>query len=269
MGKKKRRQTRGYPVAILIGLESKDILIWIAYSKRVKFIKILRSKKKYTFMEKSQKYKYFEEVIDVIRPFIREGLRIIILINPIKKKYSEDFINHIKSHQKWMFQEKNPNSVIFKSISGSIQNHDEATAFIQSKHYFEAIKTAEVDEGGRIIANLKKRLNNPKEGLVLYTLIDIEELIYRGGKKKKNYKPLKLYPEYIILTTNYINNNPQKNRVYQLLQIIRNRGIKTKIIDNENPAGSLLESFGGIVCFLKVKSDYERQLGEEIIKGKK
>ncbi|MBY9005849.1 MAG: hypothetical protein KGD63_03740 [Candidatus Lokiarchaeota archaeon] len=269
MAKKRSRTKRGYPKNIIITFEMKQAIIWKVYSKRVEQIYNIKLNKKYEYSEKKQIYHYFENIINNIRNFIQKGLRSILIVSPIKKQYNNDFLNHIKSHQKWLLDKKNPNSISIRSLIGSIKNFDDIVELINSKQYKEVVKSAIVNEDDQIIGILKKRLNNTKDGLVLHSLNEIEELIYQDGKKKKKFKPLKLNPEYIILTTNYLNNHRQKNRVHRLLQIVRNREIKTKIIDSENPSGIFIDSLGGITCFLKIKSDYEKELGDRIIQKKK
>ncbi|MBY8981799.1 MAG: hypothetical protein KGD57_02550 [Candidatus Lokiarchaeota archaeon] len=269
MAKKRSRTKRGFLKNIIITFESKQAIIWKVYSERVEKITIIKLNKKYEYTEKKQIYHYFENIINDIRDFIQKGLRSILIINPIKKQYNNDFLNHIKSHQKWLLDKKNPNSISIRTLIGSIKNSDDIVELINSKQYNEAVKSATTDEDDQIIGILEKRLHNTKDGLVLYSLNEIEDLIYRGGKKKKKFKPLKLNPEYLILTTNYLNNHRQKNRLHHLLQIVRNREIKTKIINSENPSGIFIDSLGGITCFLKVKSDYEKKLGDQILQRKK
>jgi stalled ribosome rescue protein Dom34 len=59
-------------------------------------------------------------------------------------------------------------------------------------------------------------------------------------------------PEYLLLTDNYLSGSRQRNRVYRLLQIAKNRSVKTRIINAESTAGIRLTQLGGLVCLTKL-----------------
>ena len=208
---------------------------------------------------------FFEDVINDFRPLMKEGIKSVLLVSPLKKDYALIFLYHIKSHQRWLILEKNPNSASFQIIKGSVRDIEEVSSFTQTDEYLEAIGSVTEKETNIIIGTLEKRLNDIENGLVLYSLKEIEDLIYSGGKRKKKFKPLALIPEYVLLTNSYLDENPQKNRIHRLIQIAQNRQIKTKIIDSEIPAGVRINQLGGIVCFLLTKSDYEKKIGQKII----
>ncbi|QEE15917.1 hypothetical protein DSAG12_01744 [Promethearchaeum syntrophicum] len=267
MGKKKKshRQKRGYPIGLIIGFESMQINIWKVFSERVLIFKVRKLGRKFENAQKSHLYHFFEDIINDLRPIMKEGIKSILLVCPLKKDYASLFLNHIKSHHKWLILEKNINSASFQILHGSVRDLEEVSSFIQTDQYLEAIGSVTEKETNRIIETLEKRLNDLENGLVLYTLKEIEEIVYSGGKRKKKFKPLSLIPEHILFTNSFIDENPQKNRIHRLIQIAKNRQIISKIIDSETPAGIRINQLGGIVCFLLVKSDYEKKIGQKII----
>jgi len=267
MVKKKTRQRtkRGYPIGLIIGFESMRINIWKIFSERVMLFKVRKLGRKFENAQKSHLYHFFEDIINDFRPLMKEGIKSILLVCPLKKEYASLFLNHINSHQKWLILEKNTNSASFQILNSYVRDIEEVSSFVQTDKYLEAIGSVTEKETNRIIGTLEKRLNDIENGLVLYSLKEIEELVYSGGKRKKKFKPLGLIPEYILITNSYIDENPQKNRIHRLIQIAKNRKIITKIIDSEIPAGIRINQLGGIVCFLLAKSDYEKKIGQKII----
>ncbi len=58
-------------------------------------------------------------------------------------------------------------------------------------------------------------------------------------------------PEYLLVTDKYLSDNREKNRLHRLMQIAKNRKVKTRIVNVESPAGLRLTQLGGIVCIAK------------------
>jgi stalled ribosome rescue protein Dom34 len=271
MGNKKKRSKRGYPVGLLISFQPMQATFWKLFSERTVQLKVVKLGRKFKNAEKTHLYQYFEEIVNKLRPILKEGLKSVLLVTPPKKHYAQAFLTHVKAHQRWLVDEKHQNSASFQELTGIINNIEGVTFFIQSEEYLEAVGMATENEGNQIIENLEKRLNDIEEGLVLYTLKEIEKLVFAGGKRKKKFKPMKLIPEYIILTTDYLESHTQKNRLQKLLQIAENRKIKSKIVDIESSAGIRVKQLGGLVCFLQMNSNYEKELGQSMIdqnKGK-
>jgi stalled ribosome rescue protein Dom34 len=77
----------------------------------------------------------------------------------------------------------------------------------------------------------------------LYSLEEIEGLVARDWERGDRR------PEYIVLTDRYLADNTEKNRVHRLLQISKNKRIRTRIVTAETKAGVRLSQLGGLVCF--------------------
>ena len=89
------KKTRGYSVAILIGLEKHKASFWNIYSKSIRPNGVLGYDK--------DNYNYFESIIDKIRPKIKQGIKTIIIASKEKKNYDR-FYEHINKHQKWLVE---------------------------------------------------------------------------------------------------------------------------------------------------------------------
>jgi len=266
MAKKARAPKRGHPVGLILGFEPMGATLWKIYTGRAVLISRMALGRKFENAEKAHAYPFYEGLIAALRPLIKEGLKSILVASPPKTAYGAGFLAHARAHHQWLFKPGHPMGVAFQEITGRTANAEQMAFFLESPEYQAAIAKATGQEADEIVNLLEARLNDGDTGLVLFSLAEIEKLIFAGGKRKKKFKPLKLLPEYIVLTAEYIEAHPQKGRVHQLLQLAENRAIKTKIIDSSAPAADRLAQLGGIACFLQVNSDYERQLGEELLK---
>jgi stalled ribosome rescue protein Dom34 len=106
------------------------------------------------------------------------------------------------------------------------------------------IKEKTSQEADQIVNSLEKHLyGKNKNSVVLYTLKEIEDTIYSVKK------PNEFRTEYLLLSEDYLTDSKQKNRVYRLLQIAKNKKVKTNVVKEGTPAGNRIKQFGGIVFF--------------------
>lgn len=251
-------------MALLIGFEPMDIVFWKIFSQRPAYFKRIKVGRKIDNADDSQKYHLFEKIVDELRIQVKKGLKSFILVTPEKKDYATLFLDHINSHHKWLVSGKSPRSAKFSSLQGSIPNKKAVLYWLQTQEFQDAIQSTIKKEAEDILELLERRIDQ-EEGLVLFSLREIESLLYSGGTKKKKFKDLPIVPEYILVTNEYIDATQRKHRVQRLLQIAKNRKIKTKIIDGESDAGKRITQLGGIVCFMQTLTKYQKKKGEELI----
>jgi len=233
---------RGYPVAVLVGVEQSQGAIWKIYSKVAKLevnvhLEGTRSNAKVL-------YGFHEAIVNALRPSLKEGTKSIIVASPQKTSYGQDFLNHVKEHHQWLLQGVNKAS--FKQIAGSAITHAQVGNITSLGEFKQSINDSAFEETENIRELLEKRLNTTAtDTLVLFSLEEAEDAIYSqetAGKPK---------PEYLLLTDSYLAGDRRKVRLNRLLQIAQNRKIKTRIISKESPAGIRLNQLGGLVCLLK------------------
>jgi stalled ribosome rescue protein Dom34 len=231
---------RGYPVAVLVGIESDHAALWQVFSQIAKHQQTIplngnRSDSKAV-------YNFHEAIMNALRPTLKEGVRSIIVASPAKTSYAQEFQNHIKTHQAWLLQ--GPNRATFSTITGSTSSPEDVAALTKTATFKQLIKETTAQETENLLEILEKRLSEA-DNLVLLSLQEAENLILntqQAGKPK---------PEYILLTDNYLSGNRRKNRVQRLLQIAKNKGVKTRVINAESTAGKRLTQLGGLVCLAK------------------
>jgi len=246
MAKKiKRRPKRGHPIAILIGLHDKDAVFWRIFSETIRLhFKINRGRKRIN-QDKKQLFHFHEEIINTLRPIIKEGIRSVILLSPPKKEYSDELLNHIKKHHSWLLK-KVDNQVVFSKIIGNQAKTQKDIYYLRTQEHFrELVEETSNQEGLLILAELTKLINkNEKFSKILYTWREID---YELKLIKQNPKLPK--PKYIILTDEYLKNPKNRNKTHRILQIAKNLEINTKIIRKESEAGNIVDNFGGLICY--------------------
>ncbi|MHA1738726.1 MAG: hypothetical protein ACTSXA_09590 [Candidatus Heimdallarchaeota archaeon] len=244
--RKKSRKNRGYPLAIMIGFEIKKAVMWQIFSKTVKPLDSISIAHRREKLAENELFNFHELVIDKLRPYFKEGIRSIIIVQPRNSHYSEIFQEHIKKHHKWLTQKTSVNLLSIGTIEGSVSNAEDVFELHQTEELQKIITETTTKETLSIIKELEERLNRIDQGeIVLYSLQKIEDLTYQQwtiGKRQ---------PEYVMLSDSFLNNHKQKPRLHRLLQILNNKKVNTKIIDAETAAGERINQFGGLICFTK------------------
>jgi stalled ribosome rescue protein Dom34 len=240
----KQGYRRGYPVAILVGLEDNQAVLWKVFSNVVKPEKTIE----FNGYRNDSKllYNFHESIINAIRPAMKEGVKGIVLASPPRTNYSDKLLDHIKNHHNWLTQ--GPNKAVFSQLTGSATSIPQVTLLTRNPEFKKIITQTTTEENENFIEIMEKLLNVASvEPLVLYSLEDIENQILGS------WLPSKPKPEYLLLTDIYLSGNRQKNRIQRLIQISINRQVKTRIVKADSPAGKRLTQLGGIVCLQRIE----------------
>lgn len=246
----KRKTKRGFLTALLIGFDEKEIHAWKVYSHSLRFYKTIRLTRKWKYLDEKQIYHSLEELVNLIRIVIKEGVKSILLAGPLKTDYSTIFLDHINKHHQWLVRTKGYDRVSFGEIVGTANTLDSANYLISQEKSLNIISETKSDEINLLVKQLNKIINiGDPNRILLYNLEEIESLIYGRGKKDKSAAE-KL--DFLIVTENFINNHRSKHRIHRLIQIANNKGIITKTISIENPAVDRFDQFGGILAFKKI-----------------
>jgi len=245
--KRKKRTKRGHPLAILIGLHENDAIVWRIYSETIRsHLKINRERRRRN-QDKTQLFHFHEEIINILRPIIKEGIRSVILLSPPKKEYSDEFLNHVNKHHSWLLK-KGDKQVVFSKIIGNQAKTQKDVYYLRKQEFFRNIvEETSNREGLLILEELTKLINKNEEfSKILYTWKEIDDEL---KLLKKNINLPK--PNYIILTEEYLKNPKYRNKTHRILQIAQNLKIKTKILNKASEAGTIVDKFGGLICYFK------------------
>jgi stalled ribosome rescue protein Dom34 len=238
---KPKKYKRGYPVAILIGIEIDHAAIWQIFSQVAKLQQTIPINGE----RKDQKalYNFHETIINALRPVLKEGVRSMVIASPPRTSYAQEFLYHIKAHHQWLMQGTNKASL--SQITGSASSPQQVAALIKTSAYKQLIQENATEETENLLEILEKRLSQT-DNLVLFSLQEAETLILN------TQAPGKPQPEYLMLTDDYLDRTRQKNRINRLMMIAAKNGVKTRVINAESNAGARLTQLGGIVCLAKL-----------------
>lgn len=237
MTRGKHSYKRGYPIAVLVGFEERRAVLWRVFSEIVKRDSIVERE------EGKMLYDFYESIVNALRPMFKEGVRSTLVAAPARTDYAKDFLNHIRRHHAWLVRE-GPNAATFGELVGSAGQPHEVHELVRTKEFHDVIGETRSRDADSIAAVLERSLNLGDSGAaVSYSLEEIESLVYgRQGQSD-------LRPEQVVLTDRYLAETKNKGRIQRLLQISKNKGIKTTIVNADTGPGLRLSQLGGLVCF--------------------
>ena len=169
---KPKNYKRGYPVAVLIGMEADRAALWHIYSQVAKpqqTIPINSDRK-----DQKVLYSFHETIVNALRPVLKEGVRSVIVASPPRTSYALDFLFHIKTHHSWLSQGTNKASI--SQITGSGSTPPQVAALTKTSAFKELIQENAAEETENLLEILEKRLNRT-DNLVLFSLQEAENLI--------------------------------------------------------------------------------------------
>ena len=140
--KTKKRYRRGYPVAILAGIEEDTAVLWKVFSnvaKPEKTIQIDGARN-----DPKDLYNFHESIINALRPTLKEGVRSIILASPARTNHHQDLINHVREHHKWLTQGQN--KAAFSKITGSAATPSQVAALTRTPSFLKLINDTTEEE---------------------------------------------------------------------------------------------------------------------------
>jgi stalled ribosome rescue protein Dom34 len=226
----RRSRRRGFPIAVLVGLEIGHAYIWNIYSEAVRPGERIQGDIGYNF---------YEEIIDALRPSFKQGIKSILIGTPDEKDYNR-FINHIKKHQGWLLGGWRLNTVTFNRIPERATNREEVRALVRSNDFKKKLAETTSGDTRQVMEELEKRMNDINGiNTLLFTLNEVEDALYRKERT----------PEYILATERFLSQHGR--RTQRLFQIAANKNMKTSIIGANTPAEERLAQLGGLVCMLR------------------
>jgi stalled ribosome rescue protein Dom34 len=241
--KRKQGYKRGYPVALLVGFENANAVLWHVFSHVVKLHLTLELGGKRT--DERVLYNFHESVVEALKPMLKEGVKSIVVVAPMKTTYAADFLDHVRKHHGYLMQSKSSNRATFAMLVGSADQPQRVAELVKTKEFRELIAETISEEADHTVNILEKYLYSIDSNcVVLFSLREIEDMVY-NRERNNDFRT-----EYLMLTDKYLAEAEDKNRIHRLLQISQNRKVKTRIVKAETVAGKRISQFGGIVFFI-------------------
>jgi len=138
MVKRKKRKKRGHPIAILIGLHNNDAVFWKIFSETIRLHFQINRGRKRKNQNIKQLYHFHEEIINVLRPIIKEGIRSVILLSPPKEEYSDEFLNHVNKHHSWLLK-KGDRQVVFSKIIANQAKSQKDVYYLKTQEHLDKL----------------------------------------------------------------------------------------------------------------------------------
>jgi len=240
--KRKQGYKRGHPVALLVGFEDNHALLWQVFSHVVKLHLTLEVGGKRT--DQRVLYNFHESVVNALRPVLNEGVRSIVVTAPKKTTYAADFLDHVQKHHAYLIQSKRPNRATFAELTGSADQPHKVTELVKTKEFRKLIAETISEEADHVVNAFERYLySTDSKSVILFSLKEIEDMVY-DQERRNDFRT-----EYLMLTDKYLADSADKNRIHRLLQISKNRKVKTRIVNAETPAGKRISQFGGVFFF--------------------
>jgi stalled ribosome rescue protein Dom34 len=241
MARRRRGYRRGYPVAVLIGFDRSRAVLWRVFSQVVKPHSTIEAPRG----GKRERYNYHEAVVNALRPILKEGVGSVVVVAPARTSYVKEFLDHVAKHQPWMT--RGAGSATFTGIVGSATTQEEVSALVRTGEVQRAIGTSAAGEADRIKGLLESRLAQDDASPILYSLYEIEELIFDQRVKGRPE------PEHLILTDRFL--AAHRRRAQRLMEASRSRGTRAYVIGVKTAAGQRVEQLGGMVLLTRPGAD--------------
>lgn len=253
----KSSHRRGYPVALLVGLERDEAVIWEVFSQTVKLNRSIKLSGSRT--DDRELYNFHEFVLASLKPALEKGVRSIVIAAPVKRTYAADFLSHVRKHHIYLMQPESLKAATFAELAGSAGQVHSVYDLVRTKEFLEAIGETTSEEGDRIFVELEKCLYDRRnDSTVLFSLKEIENYIHNQQKRSDDSQTL-----HLILTNEYLDRSKDKNRIQRLLQVFNNRKVKVKIADSKTPTGKRITQLGGAVFFTERSKMIHREASKQ------
>lgn len=240
--KRKRRYRRGYPVAVLVGFEDTRAMLWQVFSRVVKPLSRINIEGKRT--DEKALYTFYESIVNSLKPILTEGVRSIVVTSPARTTYATNFLDHIQKHHRYMIQSKSVNRAHFAEMVGSAGDKIKVAELVKTKEFTDLVAETTAEEADQVVDSLEKYLYAVDgNSVVLYSLKEIEDMVYKKDLGSESVSV------YLLLTDKYLVESKHKSRIHRLMQIARNKKVKTNVVNAETSAGTRIGQFGGIIFF--------------------
>src|SRR4030066_204581 len=157
-----KKYRRGYPVAILAGLEKDDASLWQVFSKVVKPIATIKLNGNRNDLKAA--FNFHESIVNALRPTFKQGVRSVILASPPRTGYAQEFIHHVQRHHAWLVQ--GASKITFAEATGSAKTPPQVAALTRTESFQSLIVEITAEETVNLLELLEKRIRTATEANV-------------------------------------------------------------------------------------------------------
>ena len=240
-----RRPRRGYPVALLLGVEDRRATMWMVNSESIAPAGNVHAGQKGGRNTTNPRYNYFDDIVKALKPIFSTGVKTLVIAGPKNTSLASDFLSHVQKHHAYLFKKGSAIAINASTIEGEASNVQSALALVKGDA-FRKITASTVDqEMNSTLELLDACINNPSGAVkICYTIDEIDQVFLA---MKDDEGPV---PEYILMTDQFYalhKNEAQFQRIYALAKRFK---VKTRVIQQKTDAGARVAQLGGLVSFM-------------------
>ncbi len=243
---RKRRQRRGYPVALLLGLEEKRAVTWNVYSESIKPLVTLRMGPGGSKGTSNPGFRFFEDIITRLKQSFSTGVKTLVIASFKERgkgsNVADDFMAHLKKHHGYLFKGKD-GALQVSMVQGNAIDVESALALAKGDA-FQAITTGTVSrEATNIVEYLDATINNPNTDVELYYTLDENERLLQELKEDEGS-----IPDYVLMTDEYYNKHKSDPTFQRVLALVKRTRTRSRVIQSVTEAGERIAQLGGLAC---------------------
>ena len=126
-----KRGRRGYPTAILIGLDQTTANVWLVFSESIKQGKTLTREGN----DEKASYRHAEEIVESVRALIPEGFNQLILASPERTRYASEMLEHINRRHGWLTKR-----LTVKALQGKAVTATDVVQLVKTNRIQESVE---------------------------------------------------------------------------------------------------------------------------------
>lgn len=239
-----RRPRRGFPVAVLLGVEDRRAMLWMINSESISPAGNVHAGQKGSGGTANPKYNYFENIVKVLKPIFSTGVKTLVIASLKTTTLASEFLTHLQKHHAYFFKKGSALAIHASVVDGEANNVQSALALVKSDAFRKITASTMNQEMNNTLELLDASINNPSGAVkICFTLDEINQLFLA---LKDDEGPV---PEYILMTDEFYALHKSEAQFQRILAIAKRMKIKTRVIQAKTDAGARVAQLGGLVSF--------------------
>lgn len=241
----RRRSRRGYPVALLLGLDERRATLWTVHSDSIVPSGSISCEHKGSAGTNNPRYNYFDAIVAKLKVASATGVKTIVIAAPRGVATAKDLVAHVNKHHAYLLKPGSGRKIHMASIEGSAaRDVPSAIDLVKSQAFKDITETTSGQETEGIVQLLDAVINNPAGIVSVHFTID--EILQVFEALHDEIGP---EPEYVLMTETYYAANKSDPRLQRVFSLAKKYTVKTRVIQSKTGPGTRIASLGGLVCF--------------------
>ncbi|MBN2151262.1 MAG: hypothetical protein JW839_07455 [Candidatus Lokiarchaeota archaeon] len=241
----RRRSRRGYPVALLLGIDERRATLWMVHSDSIVPSGSISCEHKGSAGTSNPRYNYFDAVIAKLKAASATGVKSIVVAAPKGTPTAKDLAVHVQKHHAYLLKPGSGRTIHMATVEGSAAKDVPSTIEIVKSPAFKAVTTSTTGQETEGIMQLLDAVINNPEGIV-HVHFTVDEILRIFEALRDEIGP---EPEYVLMTDVFYAANKGDHRLQRVLGLAKKYKVMTRVIQSKTGPGTRIASLGGLVCF--------------------